>query len=724
MPFATFSTAAVASDRWVGPGQEHADVQGAVDAAVEGDRILVLPGSYGPVTVDRSVALLGVGGVEETWLVGGTAPALTVVGGVVDVAGFTLDGASVERGLLVVGGVVRFADGRIVNGASADDGGCVRAENAELVLVRSQLLDCVAGRSGGSLYAFGSKLDWRASEALRGSAPYKGGGVSLWSTDAVVSGGLFEALANDSLDGAGGYGGALYVNGSYIELSGSVFRGNRVSSAAPEVGFGGGLRLLSADADVRWSLFEDNEASQAGSALSAALSGLRVSRVSVRANLVSAVGVALEGGAMHCHRESTCTLDASWLEENEGADGGGVYADGDLQLTRSMFCRNTAREDGGAVDLGNVVPTNPPTVVADNVFVGNEAPDIGGALVVTDGPVNVHHNLFVRSVGRLGAAVGAGADDGAPGLRIHHNVFADNRGEPYAVALDRILLVAESWNAFWGNRDRDLDIVPSAVDRFDLDPALGLPGSCAVDELLGPDTLAALADQGDPSSPDADGSPSDLGPLRSATDLALFRDLDTDGAPGMIDCDDADPGVFLGATERCNGVDDDCDGLVDDADTAVDGAWLHDDGDGDGFGDPGSARWSCPGPALVADFLDCDDTDGDVNPVATEVPGDGRDTDCDGTDGANPSDADGDGLLDVDELRLGSDPFDPDTDGDGAWDGADPQPLGPGGGDAGAPARVDFGFGCRSLPGGSWWPWLPLLLLATRRPRPPENQRR
>ncbi|MCA9541594.1 MAG: putative metal-binding motif-containing protein, partial [Myxococcales bacterium] len=43
--------------------------------------------------------------------------------------------------------------------------------------------------------------------------------------------------------------------------------------------------------------------------------------------------------------------------------------------------------------------------------------------------------------------------------------------------------------------------------------------------------------------------------------------------PGHVgdadDCDDADPAVHPGASERCNGADDDCDGLLDALDPSV-----------------------------------------------------------------------------------------------------------------------------------------------------------
>jgi hypothetical protein len=202
--------------------------------------------------------------------------------------------------------------------------------------------------------------------------------------------------------------------------------------------------------------------------------------------------------------------------------------------------------------------------------------------------------------------------------------------------------------------DADGDGFPAQEDCDDEDPAVhpGAPEVCGgIDE-----DCDGFLDEADP---DLDG------------DLTLYADADGDtwgsadpgdarefcAQPGSgwvadaTDCDDTDPAIHPGVEERCDGVDEDCDGAVDD--DAIDADVWYRDADEDGYGDPAGATLLCTATSgYVADDTDCDDTEADIHPGATEHC-DGVDEDCDGSvdeDAVDPAtwyaDGDGDGYGD------------------------------------------------------------------------------
>jgi len=307
------SSTALAGDTLLVPSQ-YATIQAAVDAAVEGDTVLVAPGVYkGPG--NRSVDL----GSKDLVITSEAGPERTIL----RCQGKTTDP---QRGFLVEGGQssATLIEGFTIRGGATElgavsdpfNGGAIRITNSSPVIRDCHFIDNLAGCWGGALFIGHS------------GSP-------------LIENCLFQD--NLSLDGGGGI---FSWNGERVIVRGCVFVGNEGTST------GGAILHFSPDSMLIESCTITGNSSNWGT-------GLAAWPADVRNTIIwGNSGTNQMGGSTECTVSYSCVQDG--LGDATWDRGGNIFTDPRLSvdgwhLTSASPCKQAAdpktQPAPGAVDM-------------------------------------------------------------------------------------------------------------------------------------------------------------------------------------------------------------------------------------------------------------------------------------------------------------------------------------------------------------------------------------
>lgn len=330
---------------YVGSYEQYTTIQAAIDAAVNGDTVVVRPDTYsGPGNVElnykgKAITVRSEMGAQYTFIDGG---------GSAQVLRFnTGEGSdSVLEGFTILNG------NAVYNGSdeTTGSGGAILIEWAAPTIRDSILRDNQASHRGGGVYIKASfePVNIINTEFIGNSSPGSGGGVYADDAQLAVVGTRFES------NNADGNGGAITSRGSYITIRQSTFQQN-------VTGFQGGAFYGEDGGNAESkltlvnSLFHGNQAQHGGGVYLLSVSKPYLSTITNNTfygNIANnGVGNARGGGLLFDQRNGygtnlLATVTNTLFNGNSGDIGQDVYVAGSPQV-EMLNCMVTSSSSNG-----------------------------------------------------------------------------------------------------------------------------------------------------------------------------------------------------------------------------------------------------------------------------------------------------------------------------------------------------------------------------------------
>jgi hypothetical protein len=387
-----WSLSAVAvADTLLVPSQ-YTTIQAAIDAAVDGDEVIVADGTYtgdGNRDIDflgKAITVRSENGADNC---------------IIDCEGTSQEGhrgcsfqsgeppTTILDGFTITNGVLKTKDG-------VDDfGGGIYIVGSSPTIRNCIISDChVNGHtdsaSGGGIYISGGSptieecaiIDCGASHVLQGT----GGGIAIFGASAVVS--QCSVISSGAGGGAGGLGGGILCSGGASLFDGCLIIDNSAHRA-------GGI-YASGDAIVRDCMIVNNSVVLSGAGF-VLVGNARMERCVVAGNHCNVdLHFTVGGGGGLC-REFTSVTNCVIVNNSAVDVGGGLLLEGGAaSIANCTIVQNVAMNSGGAVMCMNTYNASASAVIVNSIIRSNVASNGGSIAVLSEdnkfqATLSIHH---------------------------------------------------------------------------------------------------------------------------------------------------------------------------------------------------------------------------------------------------------------------------------------------------------------------------------------------
>lgn len=287
--------------------------------------------------------------------------------------------ATGRAGAFYIGGgtlniVGNGAENEVFEENKAADGGALYLGNASTLNVTGYTFQKNSATNGGLLRTDGTegqKASFTGSVIQENTASQKGGAI-------YNLGSLTTNLVTFSENKSEGFGGAIY-NDKTAELTDTRFTGNggEQGGAIAQENANAAITVKASGKNPDMAVFESNTTNWNGAAIR-----------------TSAGSVTLKGYQLKSHESKN--------------NGGAIYVDGTtvLEVEGCTFTDNTAlrnAKNGGAIAVWSV---NARAKITSSVFERNTAANLGGAVAILNGKLEVIASTFRENEAPLGGAIG------------------------------------------------------------------------------------------------------------------------------------------------------------------------------------------------------------------------------------------------------------------------------------------------------------------------------